>query len=156
MQVGDLGDAGVGEGQAVADLAFGDVQQAALDDVADVLHVDRELDDLGPAPGFAGVERLAADLCQVALDRGIQAVDLVVAPTQRFGKLRVVGAQHGQQAVEHVLHGVGQPDRFARGIAERQRRCGQRDRVEIARLSGAFRAAYVRQPALGEPCHAVR
>ncbi len=93
----------------------GHVEQQALDDVADVLQVDRELDDLGPAPRLVGVERFAADLRQIALDRRVQAVDLVVLAPQSLGQ-RIVGAQHRQQAGQHVLHRIGEADRLARRV----------------------------------------
>jgi ribosomal protein S11 len=43
-----------------------------------VLEVDGERDDLGPAAAVPLVEGLAADLGEVELDRGVQAVHVVV------------------------------------------------------------------------------
>jgi hypothetical protein len=62
VQVADLGHAGLGEAAALADLLVLDVDQHALDDVADLLHVDGEADDVGPAPALALGQRLARDL----------------------------------------------------------------------------------------------
>jgi hypothetical protein len=60
------------------DLLVAQVHEDALEDVPHVLEVDGERDDLGPAAAVALVERLAADLREVELDRGVEAVDVVV------------------------------------------------------------------------------
>ena len=49
VHVADLGHAGFGELQAVGDLLVDQVVDDALDDVADVLQVDGDRDDVGPA-----------------------------------------------------------------------------------------------------------
>jgi hypothetical protein len=131
----------------VLDLALRDVEQQALDDVADMLHVDRELDDVGPAARLVGLECLAADLRQVALDRRIQAVDLVVPAPQGLGEVLVAALQHRHQADQHLVHGVGQPDRLARGVAERQRRRVERDGIQVLGPADSVRLA-LRGPAL--------
>jgi hypothetical protein len=74
------------------DLLVLDVDQHALDDVADLLHVDGEADDVGPAAAFFLGQRLARDLGQVVLDRRIELVDGVVHLAQFFGQLEVVVA----------------------------------------------------------------
>jgi hypothetical protein len=58
------------------DLLVLDVDQHALDDVADLLHVDGEADDVGPAPALALVQGLARDLGHVVLDGRVQVVHL--------------------------------------------------------------------------------
>ena len=78
VQVDDLGHAGLGEAAVLLDLLVLDVLEHALDDVADLLHVDRERDDVGPAPALLLRQRLARDLRQVELDRRIELVDGVV------------------------------------------------------------------------------
>ena len=88
VQVADLGHAGVAEAAALADLLVLDVLHHALDDVADLLHVDREADDVGPAPAFALGQRLARDLRQVELDRRVQPVDRVVHARTRSASSR--------------------------------------------------------------------
>ena len=70
----------------------------SLDDVADVLQIDRERHDVRPAPAFSLLERIAAHLRQVKLDRGVQIVDVVIHPVNFAGELEIVGAQNGQRA----------------------------------------------------------
>jgi hypothetical protein len=78
VQVADLRHARVGEAPVLADLLVDDVGEHALDDVAHLLEVDRERDDVGPAPAFLLVERLARDLGEVEFDGGVEVVDDVV------------------------------------------------------------------------------
>ena len=149
MQIADLAHARNRERQPVLDLPLRDVEQQALDDVADVFKIDRELNDLGPAPRLVRVERFPADLRQVALDRRIETIDLVILAPQRFDQRQVVGLQHRQQAGQHFVNRVGQADRLARRVAERERRCVERDRVQVLRLADHVGRSRRRQPALG-------
>ena len=50
--------------------------------VADLLHVDGEGDDVGPAPALALGQRLSRDLREIELDRGVELVDRVVHVAQ--------------------------------------------------------------------------
>ena len=126
VQLADLGHAGVGEAAALLDLLVLDVLQDALDDVADLLHVDREADDVGPAPALLLAQRLARDLGQVVLDRRIELVDGVVELAQLLGQPQVVVADHRQHAAQHGLDDVGLVQRLARRAGDGQRRRGQR------------------------------
>ena len=129
------------------DLLVLEVDEDALDHVAHVLEVDGERDDLGPAAAVLLVERLAADLREVELHRGVEAVDVVVEADELLDPLLVVGADHLHHAVEHLLDGVADAQRLARGVGERQRRRLERAGVEVPGL-GRLRAE---GGGLGEP-----
>ena len=153
VQVADLGHAGLGEVAVLLDLLFLEVDQHALDDVADLLQVDRERHDVGPAPAFLLVERLARDLREVELHRGVQLVDDVVLLPQPRGQRAVVGLHDRQHAVQHVLDDVADAHRLARGVGDRQRRRGRarKDRDGAAwpgcrrrGLAGSSRSAIAR------------
>ena len=110
--------------------------QDALDDVADLLHVDGEADDVGPAPAFLLAQRLARDLGQVVLDGRVELVDRVVELAQFLGQPQVVVLDHAQHAEQHGLDDVGLVQRLARGAGDGQRRRGQRRRVQVVRPAG--------------------
>ena len=78
VQVADLGHARLGEAAALVDHLVLDVDDDPLDDVAHLLHVDGERDDVGPAPALLHLQRLPRDLRQVELGRRVQVVDGVV------------------------------------------------------------------------------
>ena len=59
VQVADFLHAGGGKGQVLADLLLRDFNEVLVDDVADVLQVDRKGDDVGPAPAFPFFQRVA-------------------------------------------------------------------------------------------------
>ena len=107
----------VREAAAFLDLLVLDVGDDPLDDVADLLHVDREGDDVGPAPALLLLQRLARDLRQVELDRRVQLVDDVVHLAQPLGEDAVVGLEHRQHAGQHLLDDVADAQRLARGAA---------------------------------------
>jgi hypothetical protein len=151
MQIFDFGHPRNRKMQVVPDLLVRHVDQDALDDVARVLHVDRELDDVGPAFAFPFVQRLAADLGQVQFDRRIKIVDHVVHLAQPFRELQVIGAQHRQHAVEHDLNDVAQAQRFARRAAHRQRGRLQCGGIEILGLARGILRFVAGKHALGEP-----
>lgn len=52
MQFGDFGHAGFGEMVAWLDFLVFNVEETPLDNVADLLHVDGEADDVCPAAAF--------------------------------------------------------------------------------------------------------
>ncbi len=150
VQVADLGHAGVGEIAVLGDLLVLDVGQHALDDVADLLEVDRERHDVGPAAALALVQRLARDLRQVELHRRVEVVDDVVLLAQALGQRAVVGLQHGEHAGQHVLDDVADADRLARRIGDGQRRGVERGRIEVARLGGIVGQRLRRQQPFGD------
>src|SRR5579862_3439318 len=65
MQIADLRHAGLGEVAPLVDLLVFEIGQDALDDVADLFHVDRRSEDVGPAPAFALLERFARNLREI-------------------------------------------------------------------------------------------
>ena len=148
VQVDDLAHAGLGEAARLLHQLVLDVLQDALDDVADLLHVDRERDDVGPAAALLLRERLARDLRQVELDRRIELVDRVVELAQLLRELQVVLAQHRQDAAQHGLDDVGLVQRLARGARDRERRHVEGERVEMARAQAAGARMRVGQPAV--------
>ena len=133
VQVRDLGHAGVREAALLADLLVLHVLQHALDDVADLLHVDRERDDLGPALALLLRQRGARDLRQVELDGGVERVDHFLHLAQVGGQVEVVVADHRQHAAQHGLDRIGLAQRLAGGAAQRDRRRAERELVEVAR-----------------------
>ena len=143
MHRADLGHASLGELAALADLLVLDVQQHALDRVADLLHVDGEADDVGPAPAFLLVELLARDLGQVVLDGRVQPVHGVVHLAQVLRQLQVVGPDDRHHAAQHGLDHVGLVQRLARRAGNGQRGRGQCGRVEV--VGAVERAAGVLQ-----------
>ncbi|KAI1692121.1 hypothetical protein DdX_21421 [Ditylenchus destructor] len=74
-----------------------------LDDVADLLHVDREADDVGPAAAFLLAQRLARDARHVVLDGRVELVHRVVELAQLLRQPQVVVADHVQDADQHGL-----------------------------------------------------
>ena len=136
VQVADFGDARLGKFAPGVDLLFLDVDQHPLDDVADLFHVDGEADDVGPAPAFFFVERLARHLGQVVLDVGIELVDRVVELAQFLRQLAVAVADHLQRPGEHGLDHVGLVHGLAHRAGNRQRGRRQRRRIQVALAPG--------------------
>ena len=134
VKVANFFHARSGEAASLVDLLVLEVGDDALDDIADLLHVDRKRDDVGPAATLFLLQRLAADLGQVELDRRVKVIDDVVHLAQALREGTVVGPEHGQHAGQHLLDHVADPHRLARGIADRERRRGERRWVEVARL----------------------
>ena len=79
MHVRDFLQALRREAQPLLDLLGGDLAQALVQDVADVLEVDREGEDVRAAPGVGLAQALlAADRGQMQLDGVVQRVERVV------------------------------------------------------------------------------
>ncbi|MPM44614.1 hypothetical protein SDC9_91293 [bioreactor metagenome] len=131
MQLGDLGHACVRELAALLDLLVFDVDDHALDDVADLLHVDGEADDVRPALAFLFAQRLARDLGEVILDGRVQLIDLVIHLADAVCQHLVVLLNHVERAGEHGLHHVGLIERLARRARDGQRRRGKCRRVQV-------------------------
>src|SRR3546814_9072896 len=73
-----LGHALAREGGVVLDLLAGQLHQVLVDDVADVLEVGGEREDLHAAGALGGVQLLVVQPGEVELDGLVQAVDDVV------------------------------------------------------------------------------
>jgi len=136
---------------AVLDLFLGELDQVLVDDVADMLEVGGEGDDLhaAAAAGFAQ-HLLAAELHQVDLDRLVQLVDHVVALADLARELAVVGAEHGQRVAQHRFQRVAHAQGLARRGGKRELRAVHRRRIEIARLGRVVADLALRQEALDQ------
>jgi len=73
-----------GKGELVLDPLLRDLQQGIVDDIADMLQVGGEGDQLDATVTVLFVELVAAHPCEIELDRLVQCVDVVV----EFGKPR--------------------------------------------------------------------
>src|SRR3990167_9355272 len=67
------------------------------------LQVDRQFDDLRPAPAVLFAERLAWYLGQVEFDGAVEGIDVVVQAAQFLAQRRLAAAQDFQQVAEHGL-----------------------------------------------------
>ena len=133
VQVADFQHARLGELAALVDLLLLEIGDHALDNVSDLLHVDGERDDVRPAPALLVVERLAADLREVELDRRVQFVHDIVHLAQTLRQLAVIVLEHDQHAGQHLLDDVADTHGLAHGVADGERWRGQRRRIEVAR-----------------------
>ena len=149
MEVTNLLHARCGKAAALIDLFFLEVGHDALDDISHLFHIDGERHDVGPSAALFFVERFAADLRQVELDRRVKVIDDVVHLAYLLGQFAVIGLQYREHAVQHLLDEVGQPHGFARGVADRELGRVERRRIEIARLGGIVHVVPGGQQALG-------
>ena len=150
MQVADLLQPGIGKSASLVDFLVFEVGNDALGNVAHLLHVDGEGNDVGPAAAFAFLERLAADLRQIKLDRGVQVIDDIVHLAQLFGEHAIIGLEHEQHAGQHLLDHVADAHRLAGGAANGQRRRSERRRIQVARLGGIVVIGLGRHQSLGD------
>ena len=120
VQFVDLFHASFGELAAFLDLLVLNVDEHALDDVANLLHVDGEADDVSPPAAFALVQSLARNLRHVVLDGRVQLIHLIIEFAQVFGQLLVVGTNDLVQPQKHRLDHIGLVQRFARSAGDGQ------------------------------------
>ena len=106
-QLADFLLARVRELAALLDLLVFQIQQHALDDVADLLHIDGEADDFRPALAFAFIQFGARDLGHVVLDGRVQIVHRTFQLPHFLGQLGVIGLRHFLQADQHGLDQIG-------------------------------------------------
>ena len=76
--------------QPVADLLGRKLHQVLVDDVADMLEIGGERDDVDGAPAVLVVELAARETREVELDRLVQLVDVVVRRLDLAAQLVVV------------------------------------------------------------------
>ena len=131
VQFVDLFHASFRELPAFLDLLVLNVDEHAFDDVANLLHVDGEADDVRPPAAFAFVQGLARNLGHVVLDGGVQLIHLIIEFAQVFGQLLVIGADDLVQPQQHGLHHIGLVQRFARSAGNGQRGRGQRRWIQM-------------------------
>ncbi len=115
------------------DLLGREFAQILVDDVADMLEVDGEGDDLHRPLSLALVETAAGQFCDIELDRLVEAVDAVVHLRDLVDQRAVVGHHRRHHLAQHDLDVVAHVQRLARGVRQRQRGRLQRAFVEIAR-----------------------
>jgi hypothetical protein len=78
VQLGDLVHACLRKFAAGVDFFVFNVHQHALDNVADLLHVDGEADDVGPAPALVFGQCFPGNFGEVVLDGRVQRIDHIV------------------------------------------------------------------------------
>ena len=104
-----------------------------VDDVADMLEVDGEGDDLHRPLSLALVETAAGEFGDVELDRLVKAVDAVVHLRDLVDQRPVVGHHRRHHLAQHDLDVIAHMQGLAGGIGQRERGRLQRALVEIAR-----------------------
>ena len=132
----DLLEPGAGEIPAFFDFFVFDLLQDALDQIAHLLHVDGEVDHLGPALALALIEFGAGDFGQVVLDGGIQVVHPVVQRAQLLGQGGIVVFPDFFQAHEHGFDDVGLVQSLAGRTRNGQGGGGQCRGVQVVRPGG--------------------
>src|SRR3954452_16625215 len=126
------------------------LEQRLVDDVADVLEVGREQDEVEGAARLLLRERVAGQAREVKLDLLLEAVDRVVEALHRLAPLLAVVAEGEDGLAQHDLDHVGKPHDLARGAAERERRTLEKILVEMLDRRPARRLR-LRDEALEEP-----
>ena len=134
------------EGVAVPDLLGRELHQVLVDDVADMLEIGGEGQDLDVALAVLLAELVARGLDEVELDRLVEPVDGVVGRLDRLHRLGIVALEDVHRLAQHVGHAVAEIQRLAQRAAQRLGRAcrGRWDRDGAAcrdRRPPAWRAA---------------
>jgi hypothetical protein len=90
--------------------------QVLVDDVARVLQVDREGDDLHGAAALAVIKAAARKLGDVKLDRFVQPIDGVVHPRDLEHARAIVRHERGHDFSKHHFDGVAHSQGLTSGI----------------------------------------
>ena len=146
-----LGHALGREGIAVPDLLGGELHQVLVDDVADMLEVRREGQDLDIAPAVLLAEFVARDLDEVELDRLVELVDGVVGRLDRLHRLGIVALQDVDGLAQHVAHAIAEVQRLAQRAAQRLGRRIEHVGIEMPGLAGIVGDRLVGQQAAAGP-----
>ena len=125
MEGGELLRALAGELELALDLLGGKLGEILIDDIADVLQVDGEGDDLHGPVALALVEAAARQLGDVELDGLVELVDHVVHARHLAHQRPVVGHQRFHDLPQHDLDRISHAQGLAGGVRQ-----GQRGRVE--------------------------
>src|SRR5579883_806054 len=150
MEGPELGHAFGRKGVAVLDLLACQFHQVLVDDIADMLEVGGEGQDLDVAPAFLLAEIRARDLDQVELDRFVQPVDGVVGLLDRLHRLGVAALEDLDGLAQHVGDPVAEIERLARRTGQRLGRRVEHVGIEMARLAGIFGGRLRRQQATAQ------
>src|SRR3990172_3823048 len=154
VEVADLRPALAGEGKSARHLPAGEPEDVPVHEVARVLDVVREADELHLAIGLLAGHRLLPEPRQVEADLPVQDVHLVVSTLDVARQVEVALLVAPQAVLHHVRHDVGHAHELALGVAERERGALDRARVEVARSEAlllAGRQVEARDEARGEP-----
>ena len=117
MHVGDLLQAFLREAEPLLDLLGSDLAQALVQDVADVLEVDGEGQNVRATLGVGLAQPiLAADGRQVQLHGVVQVVERVVHRRELGQQLAIVVLQSLEKHAQHRLHDVDHAQHLARCI----------------------------------------
>ncbi len=136
VEIADLGQTLRREGIALADLLLGELAQVLVDDVADMLEIGDQGDDLEQAPALLLGQFVAGDLDQIELDRLVDGVDAVISLGDGSGELEFVLLQQRHGIAQHALDAVAEAQSLAHRPRQRLGRAVERVRVEIARRHG--------------------
>jgi len=104
-----------------------------VDDIADVLQIDGEGNNLHRPLPFALVEAAAREFCHIKLDRLVETVDRIVHPRHLIDQSAVVGHHRRHYLAQHDFDVIAHVQGFARGVGQSEGRGFERALVEIAR-----------------------
>lgn len=124
------------ESEVPFDLLLSKLHQILVDNVADVLQVDRERDDLHGTLTVPFVQTLAGEPCHIELDRLIELVDRVVHPADLGDKAAIVGHQCRHGLTQHGFDDVAKMKDLAFGAGECDRRGAEGRIVKIKGCRG--------------------
>ena len=151
VEVTDLGQALRREGVALADLLLGELAQVLVDDVADMLEIGDQGDDLEQAAALLLGQLVARDLDEIELDRLVDGVDPVIGLGDGAGELELVLLQQGHGVAQHDLDAVAEPERLTHRTGERLGRAVEGVGIEIARRHRLGFLLPARHEALDQP-----
>ena len=148
VELENLGPAGLREAASLVELLARELHEVLVHDVADVLEVADERDQTDLLARELGPHGLAAQPGQKQFDLALEKVDLIITLLDLFQQGLVVRSEHLDRVAQHTLHHVRRAQRFARGLAQRQRGLVERALVEIARAEGRVARLVVRDDGL--------
>ena len=153
VHVGDLRQAFLREGQPLLDLLGGDLAQALVEDVADVLEIDGEGKDVRAALGIGLAQAvLAADGGQVQLHRVVQLVERVVHGRRAWSSsLRSSFCSASRNMRSIALDDVDHAQHFACGIGQSDAGRAEHRGVDVLRPAGIVGDGLRRQQLRAQP-----
>ena len=143
-----------GELQLLSDLLGGELHQVLVDDVADMLEIGGEGDDVDGPLAVLVVQLAARQPGQIELDRLMQGVDDIVRRFDFLPQNVVVVLENAKRVGEHLLDGVADAQRLPCGHGDGDARRVQQRLVQMPRpllLPGRF--LRVRQKAFDQSRH---
>ncbi|MNF92583.1 hypothetical protein D3C84_752310 [compost metagenome] len=122
MQPGQVLQSDFGERAPLRGILLLDPAQHALDQITGQFEVERQFDDLCPAPAVFLAEVFPGHLCQIELDCAAQHFDVVAEAAYFQGDRRLRSTQYSLHGDQHTFDKVTQTQSFAYGIGQRQTR----------------------------------